>query len=55
MEARAEVPQTAGEYFELGPPPAYGLYARGVRGLTLHNVRFETATPTCAPPSCSTA
>lgn len=35
------VPAIAGEYFELGTPPAYGLYARNVRGLTLHNVRFE--------------
>jgi hypothetical protein len=24
-----------------GGPPAYGLYARNVKGLTLHNVRFE--------------
>ena len=34
----------AGEYFEIGTPPAYGLYARGVRGVTLNNVRFEKAT-----------
>jgi hypothetical protein len=43
-EAAREVPQMAGEYFEIGTPPAYGLYARGVRGLTLNNVRFEKAT-----------
>jgi hypothetical protein len=40
-EAEAVVPQVAGEYFEIGTPPAYGLYARNVRGLTLNNVRFE--------------
>jgi hypothetical protein len=40
-EAKREVPQVAGEYFEMGTPPAYGLYARNVRGLTLNNVRFN--------------
>ena len=40
-EAQREIPQIAGEYFEIGTPPAYGLYARKVRGLTLNNVRFE--------------
>jgi hypothetical protein len=40
-EAAREVPEIAGEYFEIGTPPAYGLYARNVRGLTLQNVRFE--------------
>ena len=40
-EARREVPQVAGEYFEIGTPPAYGLFARNVRGLTLNNARFE--------------
>jgi hypothetical protein len=39
--ARRELPQIAGEYFMLGPIPAYGLYARGVRGLTLQNVRLQ--------------
>jgi hypothetical protein len=39
--ARRDVPKMAGEYFELGVLPAYGLYARNVRGLTLQNVRFE--------------
>jgi hypothetical protein len=48
-EAKAEVPQLAGEYFELGPPPAWALYARGVRGLTLHNVRFEVANADARP------
>jgi hypothetical protein len=40
-EAARAVPEMAGEYFEIGTPPAYGLYARNVRGLTLDNVRFE--------------
>jgi Glycosyl hydrolases family 28 len=40
-EAVAEVPKVAGEYFEIGTPPAYGLYARNVRGLSLNNVKFE--------------
>jgi hypothetical protein len=44
-----EVPQRAGEYFELGVLPAYGMYARNVRGLTLHDVRFEVATPDLRP------
>jgi hypothetical protein len=48
-EARAEVPQMAGEYFEIGTPPAYGFYARNVRGLTLHNVRLEVTKPDLRP------
>jgi hypothetical protein len=32
-EAAREIPQVAGEYFEMGTPPAHGLYARNVRGL----------------------
>ena len=43
------MPQIAGEYFQIGTPPAHGLYARNVRGLTLDNVRFETATPDLRP------
>ena len=48
-EAKAQVPQVAGEYFEVGTPPAYGLYARNVRGLTLNNVRFEVVKPDLRP------
>lgn len=48
-EAAADVPKVAGEYFEIGTPPAYGVYARNVRGLTLHNVRVETKTPDLRP------
>jgi polygalacturonase len=48
-EAQAQVPQVAGEYFEIGTPPAYGLYARNVRGLTMNNVRFEVTEPDLRP------
>jgi hypothetical protein len=48
-EAVREVPQIAGEYFEIGTPPAYGIYARNVRGLTLSNVRFELNKPDLRP------
>jgi len=48
-EANREIPQTAGEYFEVGTPPAYGLYARNVRGLTLNNVRFDVEKPDVRP------
>jgi len=49
QEAAATVPEMAGEYFEIGTPPAYGLYARNVRGLTLHNVRFGVEQPDARP------
>lgn len=39
--ALRDVPKVAREYFDLGTPPAYALYARNVRGLTLQHVRFE--------------
>jgi Glycosyl hydrolases family 28 len=48
-ESVAEVPKIAGEYFEVGTPPAYGLYARNVRGLTLNSVRFEVTKPDLRP------
>ena len=47
--ARRDVPKMAGEYFELGTLPAYGLYARGVRGLSVSNVRFEVTSPDLRP------
>jgi hypothetical protein len=47
--ALRDVPQIAGEYFEIGPRPAYGLFARNVRGLTLHNVRVEFTKPDLRP------
>ncbi|MDA8376282.1 MAG: glycosyl hydrolase family 28 protein [Planctomycetia bacterium] len=49
QEARRRVPRIAGEYFEIGTPPAYGLYARQVRGLSLCNVRFEVIKPDLRP------
>lgn len=39
--ANRAVPAWAGEYFESGVLPAYGLYARNVRGLSLADVRFD--------------
>jgi polygalacturonase len=47
--ANRDVPQVFGEYFRLGPIPAYALYARNARGLTLQNVRFEVGTPELRP------
>ncbi len=47
--ARRDLPQIAGEYFMMGPMPAYGLYARGVKGLTLQNVRLQVASPDLRP------
>lgn len=47
--ARRDVPKMAGEYFELGTLPAYGMYARNVRGLSMNNVRFEVTTPDLRP------
>jgi polygalacturonase len=44
-----DVPKVAGEYYEAGVFPAYGIYARMVRGLVLSNVRFEVATPELRP------
>ena len=48
-EAGRAVPEVGGEYFEIGTPPAYGLYARNVRGLTLNNIRFEVMKPDARP------
>jgi hypothetical protein len=47
--ARRDLPMVAGEYFALGPMPAYGFYARNVQGLTLQNIRFQVATPDLRP------
>jgi hypothetical protein len=38
-----DVPKAIGEYYAAGVFPAYALYARNVRGLTLNNVRFQVA------------
>ena len=47
--ARRDLPQIAGEYFMMGPMPAYGLYARNVHGITLQNIRFQVSTPDLRP------
>jgi polygalacturonase len=47
--ARRDLPEYAGEYFALGPMPAYGFYARHARGITLNNIRFQTASPDMRP------
>jgi polygalacturonase len=49
--ALREVPKMAGEYFEVGTLPAYGIFARNVHGLTLNNVRFEVSSPDLRPAS----
>jgi hypothetical protein len=58
LAAKRKVPETgvqhAGEYFGAWSeapfgPPAYGLYARNVQGLTLSNVRFDAAKPDLRP------
>jgi len=52
--AKRDVPKIAAEYFGVwdpapGGPPAYALYARNVKGLSLHNVRFEYEKPDARP------
>lgn len=44
-----DVPRAIGEYYAAGVFPAYALYARQVRGLTLNNVRFEIAAADLRP------
>ncbi len=44
-----EVPKIAAEYYAIGVPPSYGLFARNVRGLTLHDVTFTLASPDRRP------
>lgn len=48
-EAAREIPQVAGEYFEIGTPPAYGLYARNVTRLSLKDMRFDVAKADARP------
>ena len=52
--AKRSIPNIAAEYFgvwDTAPagPPAYGLYARNVKGLSLQNVRFEYDQPEVRP------
>ena len=48
-EARRAIPEIDGEYFQIGTPPAYGLFARNVHGLNVNNVRFDLAAPDQRP------
>ncbi|AHF15534.1 glycoside hydrolase family 28 protein [Niabella soli] len=48
-EAVAEVPKVAGEYFEIGTPPAYALFARNVKGLSVNNLRLKLAAADARP------
>jgi hypothetical protein len=53
-QAAKKVPEIAAEYFGVwdeapGGPPAYGMYARNVKGLTLQNVRLEFEQPDARP------
>ena len=52
-KARVSVPEAAGDYPHapmFGSLPAFGLYARHVRGLNLTNVRLRTIKPDGRPP-----
>lgn len=54
LAAKRNVPQITREYFgvwgeEPVGPPAYGLFARNVKGLTLSNVRFTVMEPDLRP------
>ena len=44
-----DVPKAIGEYYAAGVFPAWAIFARQVRGLTLNNVRFEMAAPDLRP------
>jgi hypothetical protein len=54
LAAKQNVPQVSAEYFGVWAnapfgPPAYGMYARNVKGLTLQNVRFDFEKPDVRP------
>jgi hypothetical protein len=44
-----DVPKAIGEYYAAGVFPAWAIYARQVRGLTINNVRFELASSDLRP------
>ena len=44
-----DLPDTYPEYFMFGVLPAYGLYGHHVKDLSLHNVRFDVASPDLRP------
>jgi hypothetical protein len=50
LAEKRDIPHVSAEYFGVwdkapAGPPAYGMYARNVKGLTLQNVRFEYEQP----------
>lgn len=47
--AERHVPEVAGEYYQMGIPPAFGIYGRNIKGLTLQNIRFEQMQPDLRP------
>ena len=47
--ALRDVPKVVGEYYAAGVFPAYALYARNVRGLTLNNVPAPNGVPKALP------
>jgi hypothetical protein len=47
--ARRDVSKAIGEYYAAGVFPAWAIYARQVRGLTLNNIRFEIASSDLRP------
>jgi len=47
--ATRQLPEVAGEYFSIGTHPAYAMYARNVRGLSLNGVRFEVSKADARP------
>ena len=54
LAAKRKIPAIGREYFGVWAeapfgPPAYGLYARNVAGLSLHDVRFDVARPDLRP------
>jgi hypothetical protein len=44
-----DVPKVAGEYYTMGIPPAWAMFARNVRGLTMQAVRFDLAASDARP------
>ena len=54
LAAKKKIPEVSAEYFGVWKeapfgPPAYGMYARNVKGLTLQNVRFDVQNPDLRP------
>ncbi|MDP4292108.1 MAG: glycosyl hydrolase family 28 protein [Bacteroidota bacterium] len=54
LAAKKDIQQYSAEYFGVWNqppfgPPAYAMYARNVKGLTLNNVRFEVKSPDMRP------